>query len=92
MLIYQTTDQAVLLQEHRWAYIKKGDKKIKWHNRFKEMSNALGKLNYYLIDSVGNLITDSKGLNVPNREWTGEIHEDVEKLVSELNIGDYYVE
>ena len=91
MLIYQTTDQAVVLQEHRWAYIKKGDKKIKWQNRFKDMSDALGKLNYYLIDDMGDLIFDAKGLTVPNREWTGEIHENIEKLITELNIGDHYV-
>ena len=91
MLIYQTTDQAVVLQEHRWAYIKKGDKRIEWQNTFKDMCFALGKLNYYSVDSFGDLIYDVKGLTIPNRELTGEIHENIEKLIIELNIGDHYV-
>lgn len=88
MLIYQTTDQAVIVDEHRWAHIKKNDRKIKWQSRFANMVSALGQMHYYLIDETGNLITDAKGLHIPNREWTGEIHHDVQKLITDLNIGE----
>lgn len=88
MLIYQTTDQAVIVNEYRWAYVRKNDKKIKWQNRFTNMVNALAEMKYYLSDETGILILDSKGLQIPNREWTGEIHHDVQKLITDLNIGE----
>lgn len=91
MLIYQTKPtnsrepkQAIVIDSHRWAYIVEGDIKIEWKLDFSRLSEAFGHLGYYEMDGSGYLISDAKGIPILNREWQGEIHEDVDKLVQDL--------
>lgn len=91
MLIYQTKPtnsrepkQAIIIDSHRWAYVMEGDTKIEWKLEFSQLSEGFGYLGYYEMDGSGYLITDAKGIPTLNREWRGEIHEDIDKLVLDL--------
>ena len=88
MMIYQAKTKAVIMDAHRWAFIKKGDQKIKWISRFTEMVEALGEIGYYQRDANKKLIRDAKGLPTFDHSWEEKvlIHDDIEQLKNDLGI------
>ena len=88
MMIYQAKTKAVIMEAHRWAFLKKGDQKIKWINRFTEMAEALGDLGYYQLDGNKRLIRDAKGLPIFDHSWEEkvQIHSDIEQLKNDLGL------